>query len=232
MTSMTPAMKAEAFQRSLRRRRALECLILFAFVPLIVVYFEQKRALLGLIWIAAIYCIGVMRKHYGFSLRAEWNARAVTPAALVPLLVRFALSALVLTAFTWQVEPGQLFRFPLYLTSVWLFVMVAYPLLSVLPQEIIFRCFFFRRYATIMPGERSLAALSALAFGFAHVILSNWVALGLSIVGGWLFATTYQRHRSLALVCLEHALYGCFVFTVGLGMYFYSGAPGRFHWSG
>ena len=39
-----------------------------------------------------------------------------------------------------------------------------------------------------------------------------------------MFATTYQRYRSLALVCLEHAIYGCLIFTLGLGWYFYGAA--------
>ena len=46
----------------------------------------------------------------------------------------------------------------------------------------------------------------------------------MTAAGGWLFARDYARHRSLTLVCLEHAAYGCVIFTVGLGRFFYSGA--------
>ncbi len=42
--------------------------------------------------------------------------------------------------------------------------------------------------------------------------------------GGWLFADTYRQSRSLWLVCLEHALYGDLIFTIGLGTFFYHGA--------
>jgi len=44
------------------------------------------------------------------------------------------------------------------------------------------------------------------------------------VAGGWLFGGTYRRSRSLGLVCLEHALYGDLIFTVGLGQYFFHGA--------
>ena len=45
----------------------------------------------------------------------------------------------------------------------------------------------------------------------------------LTAIGGWFFATTYARTRSLWLASFEHALYGQLVFTVGLGQYFYGG---------
>ena len=32
------------------------------------------------------------------------------------------------------------------------------------------------------------------------------------------------KRRSLWLTCLEHGLYGCLIFTIGLGRYFYTGA--------
>jgi hypothetical protein len=43
-------------------------------------------------------------------------------------------------------------------------------------------------------------------------------------IGGVFFARTYTARPSLALVVAEHALYGCFLFTLGLGHYFYHGA--------
>jgi membrane protease YdiL (CAAX protease family) len=67
-------------------------------------------------------------------------------------------------------------------------------------------------------------AASAFAFGYAHIIFLNWIAVAMTTFGGFLFARDYTRHRSLSLVCLEHALYGCLIFTVGLGRFFYSGA--------
>ncbi|WP_423804206.1 hypothetical protein [Nitrosomonas nitrosa] len=45
-----------------------------------------------------------------------------------------------------------------------------------------------------------------------------------TFVGGIMFAYTYHRHRSLLLASIEHALYGCFVFTIGLGWFFYHAA--------
>jgi membrane protease YdiL (CAAX protease family) len=46
----------------------------------------------------------------------------------------------------------------------------------------------------------------------------------LTFVAGLLFAWRYQTTGSLLVTCIEHALYGCFIFTVGLGGLFYHGA--------
>jgi membrane protease YdiL (CAAX protease family) len=64
---------------------------------------------------------------------------------------------------------------------------------------------------------------SALAFGYAHIVLHNWPSVLLSTIGGVLFASSYRRSQSTLLVAVEHAIYGCFVFSVGLGGLFYAG---------
>jgi len=39
----------------------------------------------------------------------------------------------------------------------------------------------------------------------------------LTFVGGILFALTFQKTKSTLLVSIEHAIYGCWLFTVGMG---------------
>jgi CAAX protease family protein len=65
---------------------------------------------------------------------------------------------------------------------------------------------------------------SALAFGFVHIIFRNWLAVGLCAIGGPLFSLTYQTSGSLLLACLDHAIFGNFLFTIGLGNFFYHGS--------
>lgn len=64
---------------------------------------------------------------------------------------------------------------------------------------------------------------SAAAFAFLHIIFRNWLAVGLTFAGGLLFAARYAGTGSLATSSFEHALYGCWLFTIGLGQYFYHG---------
>ena len=139
------------------------------------------------------------------------------------VLVRFAVSAILIVAGLWIFDRDVLFSFPRARPRLWLTVMVLYPLVSALLQEVMYRHLFFRRYAFLVRGGRSLILLNALLFAWLHVFLTP-LAVILSIPAGWFFADTYLRSRSFRLVWFEHALYGDFVFTIGLGMYFYHGA--------
>jgi uncharacterized protein len=51
--------------------------------------------------------------------------------------------------------------------------------LSVYPQGIIYRAFFFERYRGLFPGPAMLIVVSAAAFSFAHIIFRNPIAVGL-----------------------------------------------------
>ncbi|MFD4675038.1 CPBP family intramembrane glutamic endopeptidase [Lentzea sp. NPDC058450] len=154
-----------------------------------------------------------------FDRRSLWRAEAVR---LRPILTLWALAAAAAIAVVAVAFPARLFELPREQPLLWLAVMVFYPLLSVYPQELVFRAFLFERYGQAF-GAWTVAA-SAAAFGFVHIIFGSWVSVVLSAVGGWLFATRYQRTRSLLAASVEHALYGVLVFTVGLGQYFFHGA--------
>ena len=97
--------------------------------------------------------------------------------------------------------------------------MIFYPLLAVYPQELIYRAFLFRRYRSLFPSEKAMIHASALVFGFGHIIYGNVPAVVLTLIGGYLFALTYQRSKSILTVSIEHAhaLYGCLLYTVGFG---------------
>jgi membrane protease YdiL (CAAX protease family) len=107
---------------------------------------------------------------------------------------------------------------------MWILVMVFYPLFSVYPQEIIFRAFFFHRYEKLFGNNSWLIISSGLSFGFVHLFFGNWIAVVLSCAGGIFFANTYSKTRSLLIVSMEHSIWGDFIFTIGLGIFFYSGA--------
>ena len=74
--------------------------------------------------------------------------------------------------------------------------MIAYPLLSVFPQGIIYRNWFVHRYRDLFGDSGLMILVAALAFSFVHIIFINWVALVLTFVGGIMFTGTYIRHRS------------------------------------
>ena len=69
-----------------------------------------------------------------------------------------------------------------------------------------------------------MVTMSAVAFCVAHILFLNWVAPILGLLAGIIFANTYRRTNSLAMVTLEHSLYGNAIFVMGLGWYFWGGS--------
>lgn len=171
----------------------------------------------------SLYCFLILRHNGGISFKREMNLSMLRPA-LPGLLFRAGLVALGTLAVTALFLPEHLFSFPSQRPSIWLMVMFLYPLLSAFPQEFIYRAFMAKRYKRLF-GKRTLL-VSALAFGFLHIIYLNAVAVLLSVVAGLLFARVYRKTNSLTAATVEHALYGCIIFTVGLGKFFYSN-PGN-----
>lgn len=177
------------------------------------------------LWAWAVVCVALLLTDRSFAKRQLWNIRACR-AELGPMLARFAVLGGALTLATAVLLPEDFLRLPRERPMLWAMIMVFYPLLSVFPQEVVFRAFFFHRYRGLFGGGLGMIAASALAFGYVHIVFGNWLSVALTAVGGALFALTYARSRSTAAASIEHALYGCLVFTIGLGQYFYSGTGG------
>ncbi|WP_431963779.1 CPBP family glutamic-type intramembrane protease [Nocardia sp. bgisy134] len=155
------------------------------------------------------------------SLREQLRTlRAVLPSMLALWIAAAIAIGLTLAVFS----PERLLSLPRTEPLLWAVVMVFYPLFSVYPQELIFRKFLFQRYAPAFGDGWALIAANAAAFGFAHIIFGNWIAVALTLVGGVLFGYRYRRTGSLLVVSVEHALYGCLAFTIGLGGFLYHGA--------
>jgi membrane protease YdiL (CAAX protease family) len=225
-----------------------EFLVLFVAGPLFVLDLRRPGVLFLLLWIGGFVCYRASRPsvpeplpnlqtilrriamiaplRVGLALlfltkpSAAERARGQETRAV---LLRFLVLGTLITFATRSAMPAAFLNLPLHRPVLWVAIMVLYPLLSVWPQEVIFRRFLFTRYSAIF-GETGVIAASALAFGYAHIIFLNWFAVLMTLAGGAIFAFEYSRHRRLGLACLEHSLYGCLIFTIGLGRFFYTGA--------
>jgi hypothetical protein len=120
--------------------------------------------------------------------------------------------------------PGSYLGFPKRAPRLWLIIMVLYPLVSVVAQEVIYRVFFFHRYKPLF-GDHALLMilLNGALFAFGHIMFRNSISIWVSLAGGLLFAWRYHRTGSFWAVFLEHSLYGNLIFTAGLGQFFFTG---------
>jgi len=202
---------------------AIEFVVLFIAVPLAVAWRFPKQLLIPAIVVFGLFALTMLMIDPTFDRRQLWNGSRLR-AELPRMLGLAAVGMLIVTVLVWLIVPETLGSLVRDRPWLWVAIMLGYPLASVYPQEVAFRAFIFHRYRTLFRGEAVIIAASAAAFGYAHIVLWNWLAIGSTLVGGVLFAWTYSRTRSVAATAFEHALYGCFMFTVGLGRYFYGGA--------
>lgn len=199
-----------------RLRLALEFALVFLGLPLIIVAFKIQLLMFIALWTGGIATYYFCRK---LKVQAtDWRA------GIVPMLRRFALFAPLIVLLSWYLVPHLFLELPRQQPLLWLAVLVLYPTLSVWPQEIIYRQLIYHRYHPLFGQGAGYIAVSAASFGYAHLIMINWLAIAMTTIGGYIFASDYAARRSLVIVCLEHALYGCLIFTVGLGRYFYTGS--------
>lgn len=204
-------------------RRAAELILLFGGAPLLILYFKERALMVALLWAGAAVIYAWLRYAQGVKFAEEWNMAGFR-AHVRPMLLRFAVAAPLMLLFMAVLHADRLFSFPLERPGRWALVMLLYPVLSVVPQEMIYKTLFFRRYGALFGDGRVLLFVSALAFGYMHILLGNPAAMAMTALAGLLMSQTYMRSRSLALVSLEHALYGCWAFTLGMGLYLYTGA--------
>ncbi|WBB68149.1 CPBP family glutamic-type intramembrane protease [Micromonospora sp. WMMD812] len=209
--------------RRQRLRLAVEHLLLFYGVVAAYAWFDIPGGPIPPLLLLGVAAAVYLRRRPDFDRADLTRAAALRPAlpAILGVWVVMLVLAAALVALT---MPHRLFELPREAPLIWLAVMVFYPLLSVYPQELIFRAFLFHRYGPVFGTGTGLVAASAAAFGFAHIIFGNVWSVLLTLAAGWLFARRYHQTRSLLATSVEHALYGILAFTVGLGDLFYHGA--------
>ncbi|MDP0492650.1 MAG: CPBP family intramembrane metalloprotease [Verrucomicrobiota bacterium JB023] len=150
---------------------------------------------------------GWLTRELLLGLRNDWK----------PWLVRAGLVLGACTGMMMLHDPEKMFLVPRLDAGMWVTMILVYSFLSVYPQEFLYRLFFFARYQCLFRSVPLLITANAVVFSLAHLMFWNALVMGMTLVGGFLFAFTYQRTKSLLLVSLEHALYGSWIFTLGMG---------------
>ncbi len=201
----------------------LEFITLFIGVPFLLYFTASRLGIYIALWGAGLYAFLMLRRQPDYAWRKIWHGAGWDEGAKRRALLRFLILAGLLAVVTLVLVPERFMRFPLDRFPLWLAVMVFYPILSIVPQELALRSFYFMRYDGILTEKYSGIVINGLLFGLSHIILNNWIAPTFCAVGGMIFAHSYQQHRSLKWAVIEHSLYGCWVFTVGIGRYFFTG---------
>jgi membrane protease YdiL (CAAX protease family) len=199
---------------------ALECGALFVVGPAAGAAGPLPILVIPLLVLMALGCSLMLYFHYKIHLRDLMRPR-VPVLEWRKIFIYYLIAVPCMMGLLWVIKPHALFALMFQHTGMWLLVMAAYPIFSAFPQELVYRAFFFERYRPLFGDGNAMVLASVALFGFAHILFHNWIAVLLSLAGGWLFARTYQRTGSLYLATIEHSLYGAAAFTIGYGPFFF-----------
>ncbi len=217
-------MKKHPGPHNLRCALIIEFFALYLLLPVVLYYILPPRGILPVLWVAGLAAWFLLRRSAPSCRKGGApDGRSTIRREIPHILLRLVVVAFVLALALWLHHPDWVFRFPRLWPGRWLLVMLLYPLISVLPQGLLYRKLFERRYAGLFSSPRMSWFIGALVFAFAHLPFGNLWAIGFPFFGGLLFLRTYRRTGSLALSCLEHGLYGDLLFTVGWGIYLFHG---------
>ncbi len=201
-------------------RLRMEFGLLFVAAPVAIAVFLPPAQMFGALFAVTALGLALLTVTPGFRWQTLWigwqriDARAVLGLGALSSGIGFLVLGLV--------APQDVFG--LYRLDLRLFVLVMllYPFLSALPQELVFRLLFFVRYRRILPAGRAALILNAALFSLAHLMYWSWIVAALTFAGGLVFAATYEA-RGLPAAWVMHAVAGNTLFTVGMGAFFFSG---------
>ncbi|MAW97581.1 MAG: hypothetical protein CL571_01830 [Alphaproteobacteria bacterium] len=195
--------------------KKLEFFFIFFILPSAIFFLDSSIIVFLTLYLVFTLSIVILYfdKSFSFtSLRKKVDWKFIIIFSLIFLSLSFFYVILV--------DKDLLFIFPKTNFELWLLVILTYPFLSVIPQEIVYRVFFFQRY---FPNERSfyfLTLLNMIVFSYGHIVFNNVHAILITAIVSPIFTYAYLKKSFFTCIVL-HALGGQMIFTLGLGKYFF-----------
>ncbi|RZN80633.1 MAG: CPBP family intramembrane metalloprotease [Winogradskyella sp.] len=195
--------------------RLTELFIIFVLVPtsFALDYPPLIKLIIGVLGFAYILYVLLRVERIKFEVTKGLSWKRFWKVTFVKLVV----IAIVTTLYMWLVDASNLYVVIRTKPMLWGIILFVYSLFSVYPQELIYRTFFFERYQSLFNNKTLFIIINAALFSLAHIFFKNTLVMFLTFIGGLLFALTFKKTKSTVLVSIEHAIYGCWLFTVGMG---------------
>lgn len=198
------------------KKHLIELIVFFIAFPIFLAIPQvsiQVKLISSLIPIGFIIFKSIQHKQILFKRRKQIKPTSfwknVAYRSILIILITF-----IYLKFT---DPSSLFIAVRTKPFLWIKMIFVYTFASVIPQEFIYRTFFFHQYEKLTQNSNKQYLLNAFIFSIAHLMFYNGLILLLTFAGGYIFSDTYAKTKSLFWVCLEHAIYGSLLFTMGLG---------------
>ncbi len=193
----------------------------YVVIPVLVAVFLPAGRLFEALFVFMLAGLALLAFTPGFEWRELLRGWRAIDWSRVGVLCAVTLIASIIVMQA--MVPERMFAMLIYSPHTMLTIVLFYPLLSALPQEVVFRALYFRRYRDILPEGVPGLFLNAALFSLAHLMYWSSVVMIMTFAGGFVFAWAHSVRRSFPMAWVMHSLAGLIVFAVGLGIYFYSG---------
>ena len=193
----------------------IEFVLIFIFLPIFLFFIPATKVIFTTLYIVFIFSLLSLKRDNTFDFSSLKNK----PDWKFIFLYSFIFSFLGLF-YTFLVDRSLFFIFPKENTKFWVLVIILYPLFSVIPQEFIYRVFFFQRYKKILSKNLFIKYIvNSFIFSFAHIVFQNYHAVIITALVSPIFYYAYERKSFLTCI-LIHSIGGIIIFTYGLGKFF------------
>ncbi|MFD2515966.1 type II CAAX prenyl endopeptidase Rce1 family protein [Pontibacter locisalis] len=197
--------------------KSLELLFVYVVVPLFTAYQLQGfYNLVPLLVVAVLLLVGLLKSR-SFDRKRFWRLEPVNWKFLAG---RFLLVSALVYGFIRLFHQELLYYLPQENLDRYLLTVALYPFWSVIPQEIVYRAWYYHRYSDLFQNEKLSILVNSALFGFSHIVFGNWVAVSGAFLVSFVFSHTYRKHDSLLIVIIEHFVYGVMIFSLGMGRFF------------
>ena len=193
----------------------IEFFFLFIFLPTILFFLPDRKLIFTTLYVVFFFSLWKIKKDKTFKFsklknKPDWKF----------IFLYFLIFSLLGFFYTFFVDKSLFLIFPKESPKVWLLVIILYPFFSVIPQEFIYRVFFFQRYKNILSKNLYLKYLiNSLVFSYAHIVFQNYHAVIITALVSPIFHYSYERKSFLTCI-LIHSIGGLIIFTYGLGKFF------------
>ena len=195
--------------------KKLEFFFIFLIIPSTIFFLDSSIIIFLTLYLVSILSLVILYFDKTFlftSLKKKIDWKFVIIFSVIFFFLGFFYILLL--------DKNLLFIFPKTNFKLWLIVIFIYPFLSVIPQELVYRVFFFQRYFPNIYRFYFPAFLNLVVFAYGHLVFSNMHAIIITAIVSPIFTYAYLKKSFLTCVIL-HTLGGQIIFTLGLGKYFF-----------
>ncbi len=196
---------------------SFEHFLLFVVFPfsLALEYSIYIKLGMGLVALTYVAVVSIKNRYYK-PLKLKFSPTQKS-SYLKRLLLKFLSIAILTSVITILFYQENLFNAIRNNLGRYFIILGIYVFFSVIPQEFIYRQFYFQRYNILFKSEKQLIVANTLVFCIGHLFFNNLLVLAITLVGGLIFSLSYFKYQSFKWICVEHSLYGLWLYTIGLG---------------